>query len=132
MRRIASESPHASASSSVFLRSVVGSELVASGPAYGPAPRRVRIVGVEDVAIQRPAARRATAPAPDARDPRVDAPRRRHRGPDEADELSGAHVADARPDGGLEAISPSLEAATFAMWRRATAPRGRRGTRARR
>ncbi|KAH8050162.1 hypothetical protein JL722_11542 [Aureococcus anophagefferens] len=27
-------------------------------------------------------------------------------------------VADARPDGGLEAISPSLEAATFAMWRR--------------
>ncbi|KAK7239229.1 hypothetical protein SO694_00024344 [Aureococcus anophagefferens] len=29
-----------------------------------------------------------------------------------------AQVADARPDGGLEAISPSLEAATFAMWRR--------------
>ncbi|EGB04693.1 expressed protein [Aureococcus anophagefferens] len=130
--------------------SVVGSELVASGPAYGPAPRRVRIVGVEDVAIPAPrGGAAATAPRGPMRVIRASMPLVGGiAAPDEADELSGAHVsrlvallrcepelegcfreldafaadvalvADARPDGGLEAISPSLEAATFAMWRR--------------
>jgi len=75
-------------------RSVVGSELVASGPAYGPAPRRVRIVGVEDVAIPAPrGGAAATAPRGPMRVIRASMPLVGGiAAPDEADELSGAHV----------------------------------------
>lgn len=157
--------------------SIVGSELVASGPVY-QGGRRVRIVGIEDVRVcgnteqgggtlSQVFTSDVETFAVAVRVLRVSMPLVGGiPAPDEIDELDASHVvkcvallrsapefegtfreidafasdvalarawcqwrldassgywtqvADARPTDGLDAISPSLEAATFTMWRR--------------